>query len=183
MKPIATAAAAALLLLGGTAQAQMMSPAWYGELGYTFLKVDARGTSLRPQALRGIIGYEFHPMFAVEGMAGFGVNEDNKTVSVNGVPTDVEVKLSSMYGIWLKPKYVMNQFELFGRIGYSHTKIKTSSPNASLTGSESDDDLSYGLGVNFRFNPRMYAGVDWMRYSKQSGNKVDGLTISVGYHW
>ena len=56
-KRLATAAAAFLML--GSAQAQMppmTTSALYGELGYTFLKMDAFGTSLRPDAIRGILG-------------------------------------------------------------------------------------------------------------------------------
>lgn len=184
MKRIAIAAAAALLLAGGSAQAQMSMSGLYGELGYTFIKIDAAGTSSRPDAIRGILGYDFHPYFAVEGMVAGGVNSDNKQGTVNGVPTEVNVKLSSMYGIWIKPKYDLNQWQFFGRLGYAHTSAKIHSTNNNLVdSSQSDNDFSYGAGVNFRINPRVYLGADWMRYSNQSGHKVDGMTLGLGYRW
>jgi len=184
MKRIAIAAAAALLLAGGSAQAQMSMSGAYGELGYTFLKIDAGGTSSRPTAIRGVLGYDFHPYFAVEGMLAGGVSDDDKTGSVNGVPTDVNVKMPSLYGIWVKPKYDLNQWQFFGRLGYAHTRVKVRSTNNNLVdSSQSDNDFSYGFGVNYHFNPRMYVGLDWMRYSNQSGHKVDGMTLGFGYHW
>src|SRR4030095_4672968 len=108
MKRLATAAGAALFLLGSAQAQQMGMPpmtmsAVYGELGYTFLKIDAFGTSLRPAAIRGILGYEVHPLFAIEGMVAGGVNDDDKDLSVGGVPASVQAKMDYMYRIWGKP--------------------------------------------------------------------------------
>lgn len=183
MKPHATAAAAVLLLLGSGAQAQMMSPSWYGEVGYTSFKIDAAGSTSRPGAIRAILGYEAHPMFAIEGMAAGGVVDDDTTIASNLGPANANVEMKYMYGIWAKPRYVMNQFEVFARLGWTHTKVDVSSNTFGVSRSDSDDDFSWGLGANFRFNPRMYVGLDWMRYTNQSGNKIDGVTISFGYHW
>jgi hypothetical protein len=182
-KRLATAAAAFLML--GSAQAQMppmTSSALYGELGYTFLKMDALGTSFRPDALRGIIGWDVHPMFAIEGMVAGGVNDDSKSVSI--APGTATAKMDYMYGIWIKPKYVFEQYrsELFGRFGWAHTKPEVSRPGFPSV-SASDDDFAWGIGANYRFNPNGYVGIDWMRYSNQSDSHIDGLTFSVGWHW
>jgi opacity protein-like surface antigen len=69
---------------------------------------------------------------------------------------------------------------LFGRFGWAHTKVKA---EGGLASSESQDDFAWGLGANYRFNPNGYVGIDWMRYSNQSNGHVDGLTLSVGWHW
>ena len=187
MKRMTTAAAAAFLMLGGSAQAQMI-PAFstsglYGELGYTFLKVDGLGTSGRPGAIRGLLGYEFHPMLAVEGFFGGGVQDDDRNIVVNGISNNVSFDAKSMYGIWLRPKYAMNQFELFARLGWAHTKVNVEARPSGLNATQSDDDFSWGIGANYRFNRNFYGGIDWIRYSNQSDHKVDGLTLSVGYHW
>jgi opacity protein-like surface antigen len=177
---------AAALVVMGTAHAQQMPPlgGLYGELGYTFLKIDAIGTSGRPGAIRGIIGYEFHPMLSVEGMLGGGVMDDDKNVTVRGITTNATFELKSMYGIWVRPKYVSNQFELFARLGWAHTKVEAATNNAAIAGeTQSDNDFAWGIGANYRWNRNFYTGIDWMRYSNQSDHRIDGLTISVGYHW
>jgi hypothetical protein len=77
----------------------------------------------------------------------------------------------------------MNQFELFARLGWAHTKVNVEARPSGLNATQSDDDFSWGIGANYRFNRNFYAGIDWIRYSNQSNHKVDGLTLSVGYHW
>jgi opacity protein-like surface antigen len=188
MKLTVTAAAAALLVLGSAAQAQQMQmPQWstkglYGELGYTFMKIDAFGTSTRPGLIRGIIGYDVHPYLAIEAMGGWGVNDDSKDRVINGIPTSVTAKMDYMAGIWAKPKYNFSpQGEVFGRIGWAHTKIKAT--GAGIDSSETRDDLAWGVGANYHITPQWYAGIDWMRYSNQSNTHADGLTLSVGFHW
>ena len=186
MKRTLLAAALPILLLG-TAHAQMPRPTMgglYGELGYTFLKIDAASDVARPGAIRGILGYDFHPFFAVEGMLGGGVNDDDTNGVINGVPASVNVSNKALYGIFLKPKYAYNQVEFFGRFGWAHTKVEVESRTAGVASStQSDDDFAWGLGANFRFTPNWYVGIDWMRYSNQSGHRVDGMTLGVGYHW
>ena len=182
MRCIAAAAGAACLLLSASAQAQQMTP-FYGELGYTFLKIDAAGTSTRPDAIRGILGFDVHPMMAVEGMLAGGVKDDDKDALFNGAPARVNVKLNYMYGLFVKPKYDWGQAQVFARLGWAHTKVDVSSPTPSLAGSTTDDDFAWGVGGNFHLNPRMYVGADWMRYNKDDGVTTEGATISVGFRF
>jgi len=182
-KKLATAAATLLLL--GSAQAQMppmpTASQLYGELGYTWLKVDAFGTSFRPDAIRGILGWDVHPTFAIEGMVGGGVSDDSKNLAFGATTANVNTKMDYMYGIWAKPRYIYDRSEFFGRFGWAHTKVEAN--RAGVSASESQDDFAWGLGANYRFNPNGYVGIDWMRYSNQSNSHVDGLTLSVGWHW
>src|SRR5437762_12418435 len=116
MNLIAIAVASAMLM-AGAAQAQTRSVATgttYGELGYSSLKISDSGLSFKPGMLRGIVGYNFHENFAVEGMLGFGVRKDSASVTVNGVPVNVSEKISSIAGIYVKPKVMIGDaFEVF----------------------------------------------------------------------
>jgi outer membrane autotransporter protein len=185
MKRLAIAAAAALALLGG-AHAQQMPAGLYGELGYTWLQVDGgNGIKVNPDAIRGILGWDFHPFFAVEGMLAGGVRDDSTNVTVLGFPTNVNIKLENTYGIYLKPKYDFNQWQAFARLGWARTKLRTevNFAGATSSSSNSDDDFSWGLGANYRFNPRMNVGLDYMVYYDRGNTKVDGWTISFGYRF
>jgi len=178
MKRIAIAAAAALLMLG-TAQAQQARTAtpWYGELGYVFLNVEDSGIDADPQALRGFVGYNFHPFFAAEGMLAFGTASDD--VNFGGV--NVDVKLKNAFGLFIKPKYDFGNVEVFGRLGWVRSEVKASALGASA--SDSDDDIAYGVGLNYSINPRTYVGTDYMRYFDKNGTKVDGWSINLGYRF
>lgn len=172
MKRIAIATAAALLMIG-SAQAQQARTAtspWYGELGYSFQRIDVDGVGhVSPQALRGIVGYNFHPYFGLEGMLQIGTSSDSG------------LKVEDAFGLFVKPKYDFNNFEVFGRLGWVRTKLKAS--GNGFTVSDSDNDFAYGLGVNYNFNPRTYAGIDYMRQYDKDGLKIDGWTINVGYRF
>lgn len=171
---IAAAAASAFLSLG-TAQAQQLQPQspFYGELGYSFQRHEGPGFQTNPQALRGIAGYNFHPNLAVEGMAAFGTNDD----SDNGVTS----KLRHQYGVFVKPKYAFNNVEVFGRVGWVQSKLRTTS--AAGTVNDGDGDFAWGLGANYNVNPRTYVGVDYLRSYDKGSNKVDGVTIGVGFRF
>ena len=197
MKLIAIAAAASAVFMMGTAQAQQARAAVggsYAELGYTQLK--SSGSDIKPTALRGIVGYDFHPNAAVEGMLAFGIRSDEQSESIasplGGVATGTaKVKLSNAYGIYLKPKAnVSDAVELFGRVGYTHAKFKGDATvtipgvgTFSDSASSSDGGFSYGVGANFKFSPTAYVGVDYMHYYKKDGVKAEGFTVGVGFRF
>ena len=179
MKHLTLAAAAAFLLLG-TAHAQQASTSpLYGELGYSFLKVKGNGFSADPHALRAIIGYEFHPLVAVEGMAAIGTRKD----TFNDGVEDVRIKMKHAFGVFAKPKFNPNpNVELFGRLGWVKSRFEASCPSGTCQG-DSDSDFAYGAGLNYRFNPKAHVGIDYMRYFSKNGVKIDGVTVSVGYRF
>lgn len=173
---IALAATSALMLTtGAQAQAAKASP-WYGEVGYTSLKYTDGAVDLKPAALRGIVGYGFHPNFAVEGMLGFGIKDD--TVNAGGVAIDVKVERA--LGVFLKPRFnATPELELFARVGFADFKVKASAGGASA--SSSDSDTAYGVGLNYKLTSSVSLGLDYMRYYSKDGEKVSGYTLGVGF--
>lgn len=178
-KLIPVAAACAALLAFGSAQAQLRTAPsatpFYGELGYSGLRARDSdiGFNANPKAIRGIVGYEFHPNLAVEGMAAFGVHD--------GSDRGVDVKLSSAYGVFLKPKIDWNNFEAFARVGWAHERLRASAPGVSATGSGSD--FAWGAGAAYNINPRTYVSLDYMRLYDKDRTKIDGWTLGVGYRF
>jgi outer membrane autotransporter protein len=172
MKRIAIAAAAALMMLG-TAQAQQQRSPLYGEVGYSFLEVKADGFKANPQALRGIIGYDLHPFVAVEGMVAFGTSSD----SDNGV----DFKLKNAWGLFVKPKYDFGNIEAFARLGWARTRI--SGTDAIGTETSSEGDFAWGVGANYRLNPRMSVGLDYSRLRDKDNVKLNGWTVNFGYRF
>jgi outer membrane autotransporter protein len=188
MKLIVIAAASAMLM-AGAAQAQTrpaVPGTTYGELGYTTLKLSSGGVSVKPAMLRGIVGYNFNNNFAFEGMLGLGVSKDSTSTTFAGVPVDVQEDVRHIVGIYVKPKAVIGDaFEVFGRLGYAHTRVRTTAsvPGFSASDSGSDSSVSYGIGANFNVSPKMYVGVDYMRYFKKDDTKIDGFTVGLGYRF
>lgn len=180
MRVFGASAMAVVLFSAAAANAQPVQPhasALYGELGYTWARISGSGPTAKPGVLRGIVGYDFHPNLAVEGMLGVGVSDDKQTI----LGTDVTSKVQHTLGVYLKPKVnPMPNLELFGRLGYADTRVKSSSAGGSFN--ETRGDWSYGAGVNYSFG-KVYTGLDYMRYFHKDGMKADGVTLSVGYRF
>jgi hypothetical protein len=188
---VASLLAVALLALVGTAQAQTMSPMGmmagrsYAEIGYTYMDLRGNtggvGFSGHPGVLRGIFGYGFHPNFAAEGMLGFGVH--NADINVAGGAIQGDAKIETTAGLFGKAKWETPQYEVFGRLGYAWTRVKTDIRTSTIAvGSTSDNlnDVAYGVGANWKFRPNAYVGVDIMRYADKDTAKLDGVTVSLG---
>ena len=172
------AACAAAVLYAGGAQAQQpvaTSSPWNAEIGYSWMNIRDSGLGFRvkPKALRGIIGYSFHPNLAVEGMAAFGTRSDSDQ--------GVDVKLRSAYGVFLKPKFDWNNFEVFGRLGYARTNVRASALGVNANGS--DNDFAWGAGAAYNINPHTYVSVDYMRLDNKHSTRVDGWTLNLGYRF
>lgn len=195
MKKAATLVAVSLLALAGTAQAQQSrmtsggaSPL-YGELGYTHL--DASGTfnganiGGHPGMIRGIVGYDLHPNAAIEGMLGIGIRDADNDGQVLGLNYNTNFRVRSTLGVFAKPKIDFGNVEVFGRLGYAQTRLRTNLVTGlgSSGSNTSDGDVAYGLGANWRFNPKMYAGLDVMRYYDRGTTEIEGVTLSVGTRW
>ncbi len=186
MKKIVILAAACTLLAGAAQAQQAASPSpLYGELGYTHLDFKDSGTDAHPGMLRGIVGYDLHPHVAVEGMLAFGVRKGNVSGSVAGIPFSGELKVRHSFGLFVKPKADLGDFELFARLGWAQTKVRTSVTvlGATFSDTASDSDFAYGAGLNWKFSQNAYVGFDLMRYYDKDGARVNGTALSIGTRW
>jgi opacity protein-like surface antigen len=139
---------------------------------------DAPVLKAKPTVLTGIVGYEINPNVAVEGLLGLGLNKSS--VTVGGTSTNIDAKISTSYGIFVKPKVmVSNEVELFARLGYASSKLKLSTSGASR--SETESSFAYGLGGNYYLNKQTYLTASYMSLYSKDGVKATGLSIGVGY--
>lgn len=174
------AIAAAFLALG--AQAQV-----YVEGSYVPTKMTGDpdlSSAPKPHVFTGIIGYGLHPNLAVEGLLGLGLKKD--TVNEIGTLYQVDFKIQSMYGVYLKPRYqVTDAFELFARLGYVKTKFKVNAPADSvyISGSSTEGSTAWGLGGNYAFDKNTYLTLGYNQFFKEDGLKIKGLNLGIGYRF
>lgn len=126
--------ASVLALAAINASAQM-----YGEIGVTSVNYDETVPGLKfkssPTAIRGILGYEINPNFAVEGLVGFGMSDDNLQVNGIAVP-GAKFKASSIAGIYAKPKAQFTpELEGFVRAGFAQSRGTVSVAGVSASSS------------------------------------------------
>lgn len=165
------------IAIAAGAQAQ-----WFGELGYTTVKLQIKDEDLTikssPQALRAIVGHELSPNFAAEGMVALGLKGSGVELNGSAVPS-LTLKVRNAVGIYAKPKLKLNdQVELFARVGYARVSANVSSSEESRRVSESG--ASFGAGLSYAINTSTSLNADYMQYLNKDGAKVRGLTVGVG---
>jgi len=172
MKKIITAVAAVAAC--AAAQAQTESP-FYVELGYTGTKFENPVASADPGMVRAIFGWEATPYLAVEAMGAFSEHESE--ARVGGSKVDVEIEHS--WGLYLKPKMKFGDaVEVFGRLGFTESRVKVSAEDGS--DSDSGNDFTYGVGLNYAISKTAYASIDYLNYYNKDSVKIKGFTIAIG---
>jgi OOP family OmpA-OmpF porin len=181
-----TAAAATALLGGGSSIALAQAPAigtypqlpWYigvgagvGNLsrspsdltGLNNATLDDNDTSY---TVRG--GWRFSPFFAVElGYYDFGRYHFDGTAVGNRVPIDGSVRAQSV-GLSLVGIIPINNFDIYGRVGYAHSKLNFNA-NGELTNrtqNDRQDEATYGAGVRWTFAPHWVLFAEWAKNDK-----------------
>ncbi|MBB3197119.1 porin family protein [Roseateles terrae] len=173
MKKIAFIAAA--LLSTGLAQAQN-SP-FYVDAGYSFMQLHTSDPDTKKGlgALRGMAGWEVHPNLALELMLAAGVSDAKYS-------DGSKIKLSHSLGVFAKPKFaVTDQIEVFGRAGWTRTRLKVSDGSNSVT--DHGQDLAWGLGASYKIMPGWSASLDYTRYYDKNGGNISGIGVNVGYRF
>ncbi|WP_339915344.1 porin family protein [uncultured Brevundimonas sp.] len=164
-------ASAALALLAAPAMAQSVSsPSYYGTLGYSQLDGDSADVG----AVTGRFGAKLTPYLGAEAEASFGVGHDN--VSIGGLDGKVKETYDvAAYGVATLP--VNPNFDLFARVGYGTTELKTSVAGSSVT--DSADSWNYGVGANYYLDGQNGVRGDWTRRDfTNGGGEADVYSLS-----
>lgn len=155
-----------LALLAAGAQAQSV----YGEVGYTGLDYKEPGLKVSPAMVRGVVGYEFTPSLAMEGMVGLHGGSDTSSGTT--------LKLDNMVGVFGKVQApVTDALKVYGRLGVARTSLKANGV------SDSDTGLAYGAGVTYDLSKATYLNADYTKYYDRGDQKLEGLTVGVGYRF
>lgn len=154
-----------------SAHAADTAGAWTGELGlavaHTSEDVDVTLTGVQ---LRG--GYQFHPNWAVEGEASFGVGSD--TDDSTGIKFKQQYEVGAFVDGFVP---VGDNAQLLGRVGYASSKIKGTLGSVSAT----DTVNGAAAGVGFRYFPNGGANgvrVDYTHYFFNKDSAVDAGSIT-----
>ena len=153
-------------LLAAGAQAQSM----YGEVGYTGLDYKEPGLKVSPAMVRGIVGYEFSPNLAMEGMVGLNGGSD----SASGTT----LKLNNTVGVFGKMQAPLaDGVNVYGRLGVARTSLKANGV------SDSDTGLAYGVGMTYDLSKTTYLNADYTKYYDRDDQKLEGVTVGLGFRF
>ncbi len=155
-----------MALLAAGAQAQSL----YGEVGYTGLDYKEPGLKVSPAMVRGVVGYEFTPNLAVEGMVGLNGGSDSSSGTT--------LKVDNMVGVFGKVQApVTDALKVYGRLGVARTSLKANGVSHGDTG------LTYGAGVTYDLSKTTYLNADYTKYHDRDDQKLEGFTVGVGFRF
>ena len=159
----------------------------YVGVGYSMVTVSPEYISdfdLTTLGVRG--GYYFNKYFSVEGRLGLGIGDDTQTISGFG---DITLEMDTMLGVYAVGHIPLtDQFALYGLAGLTMADSTYKSPGFPDE-SESETDLSFGVGAEFDMTKNWSLAVEYTSYFRDaeiddSGGieyDADGFGIAVNY--
>lgn len=138
----------------------------YGSASYGLLETEFGTTDFDTPTLNLAFGNTFNPNFALEGRVGFGVGDD----SANGL----EVEIEDYLAIYAKPMLpVSDVISLYGLLGIADTSVETN------VGDDSDDDISYGVGLNAKLQNGIELFGEYVSLYDDSNVEVSGFNLGA----
>ena len=137
---------------------------------------------LEPTALVGRFGHYLNDNFAIEGRLGFGLGDD----STNAFGVDVTLEIDTLFGV-----YGVGQFNftekaaVYGVVGFTRGEV-TASANAfgvPVSVSDSETDLSFGVGFNFAIAKNVDLNLEYMSYLSKSNFDVSAIGLGATYRF
>ena len=178
----------ALIAAYGSAHAQVgQERGWYAgaSIGQSSMDIEGCGGAIscddKDTAWRILGGYQINRNFAVElGYHQLG----DASASFPGGQVDFEATAIELVGLGILP--LANNFALYAKAGFYRGETEASGSNAlgPVDVSETNTDLTFGLGAQYNFNPRFGVRGEWQRYTNMGGeatgeSDVDVLSIGV----
>ncbi len=166
---------ATCLAVSAIAKADATTQGFYVGGGYsevTYSENSFPDADLGALFVRG--GYQLNQNVALEARLGTGVQDDS--IHVYGINVDVEME--DFYGFYAKaglPTQV--GFYPYVMLGATHAKVKAKAGGYSA--SDDSSDLSYGLGVDYWFDPAISAGLEWAKFYDKDGVEISGVTLGL----
>ncbi len=187
-------AKAALAVLGTASALAVSAPTFAQDMGFyagvsfgqSSADVDCEGFTCddKDTAWRVLGGYQFNRNLAVEvGYSNLG------EVSVNagglGAAT-IEATAIEVVAVGIMP--LANQFSVYAKLGmYRGEADQSGSGIFVASASESNTDLTFGVGVKYDITRNLGVRAEWQRYGDLGGEGVGGESdidvISIGAIW
>lgn len=127
-------------------------------------------------------GWRFSPYAAIElGYYDLGRYDFHGTRFGSAVPVDGSARAQSV-GLSLVGIWPINNFDLYGRIGYAHSELKFNANGPINTGNQNDrqDEATYGLGARWNFSRNWGLFAEWM---KNDRIRVDSYLAGIDFRF
>lgn len=165
---------ATCMAVPGVALAGGTDPGFYAGGTYSFMSVEDDDFGVDADVgvlfLRG--GYQLNQYVALEARIGMGVEDDK----IGGINLEVEEMIGAYAKVGLPTQTGFYPYVL---LGVTDSELELSGFGQSA--SDSDTDLSYGVGVDYWFSSQMSASAEYTNFYDDGGTSLTGLSLGVTY--
>ena len=143
-----------------------------GEIGHGTMLRDTKGTAnnVMMQA-----GYRFGSYLALEARYTLSAGDQTMTDNLNfGYKEDVDIDTSN-FALYLKPMYVIDDFLLYGLLGYGRVDEDQNLENRSWN----QDGFQWGLGLQYSVGEKLSIFADYAKWYHKKGEKKSTDSTSV----
>jgi outer membrane immunogenic protein len=132
-----------------------------------------------PTALVGRFGGFIHPNFAFEGRFGTGMKDDTQNV----FGFDATLELDTLVGLYgVGHLNITKASSIYGLIGFSGVDGTVTVAGFPDSESDSETDLSYGVGANIGVTKKVALNAEYISYiSKDFDLNAIGLGLVIGF--
>jgi opacity protein-like surface antigen len=149
-------------------------PGFYVGGGYSFTRIESNDVDVDADLgvlfLRG--GFQLNQYVALEARLGEGVQDEK----IHGVKLEIQDVYGGYVKVGLPTDVGLYPYAL---LGMTHAKLKASVPGNSA--SSSDSDVSYGVGVDYWFDQKLSAGLEFANFYDKDGDTISGITLGLNY--
>ncbi len=189
MKRLLTASLIAASLASGAAFAQSpgVGPSVGGSIGmanYSTEESCVGNCDKTDIGFKVFGGYMFTPNFGAEiGYGAFGKAKIG--IDVLGTPVHAELKSSGFHG-FLTAQYPVENWALFGKLGFAYldNEITVSAPGISGSESDSSTEFAWGLGFTYMFSKNLGVRGEYENYKYSFEDASDNISLwSIGIQY
>lgn len=151
---------------------------FYAGGGVAVLDADA----LSYNAVYGRFGAFFNENISAEARLGLGIGDD----TAGGIKSE----LDNYYGVYVRGGLPVTEvFYPYAILGFTKGKVSFSYPSEEYlggtipggSGSNSESDLSYGIGADFKITETLKINAEYISYFDKDAAELAGFSVGVAY--
>ena len=175
----------------------------YLEGGYQYLEIEPDGadSGVDTNAIGARLGYQFNPVFSIEGELASGIDDgefdynvdedsfdldDNNDGDFNDlIAASGDIGLNYLVGVYGKAEVPLTErLDVYGRAGYAYidldASVQTPGGTTLATIEDSEEGPAFGAGLSYDLTENVYLKGDYTYYSFEDTD-TNGVMVGVGY--
>ncbi|KCZ87741.1 MULTISPECIES: outer membrane protein [Hyphomonas] len=175
----------------------------YLEGGYQYLEIEPDGadSGVDTNAIGARLGYQFNPVFSIEGELASGIDDgefdynvdedsfnldDNNDGDFNDlIAASGDIGLNYLVGLYGKAEVPLtDRLDVYGRAGYAYVdldaSIQTPGGTTLTTIEDAEEGPAFGAGLSYDLTENVYLKGDYTYYSFEDTD-TNGVMLGVGY--